>query len=181
MTKLLEHIKAMQAKATQFLTPETYVDRGGKKADDDSPNYLRPELFINDILYMLDGPEQREAEEAAVSETMQLEQAAEWRLDIRKQVEQADAVAKSWKDKADKLKVENNDLRSKLMTSELAYARVMGYLDGRRDSEPPVMVPQPRETFLAQMPDGTQGTRFGGWAGGHAGYRPNEGKEWFHR
>lgn len=56
---LLAHFEKMQNMATRYCTPERYVDREGRQAinqcDADS-------LFAADMVYMLDGPEQRAAQ-----------------------------------------------------------------------------------------------------------------------
>lgn len=60
MSDCKEHLAAMQAMATNYITPEDYIDRDGKVAnryDDEA----QQSLFIADIIYMLDGPEQRAA------------------------------------------------------------------------------------------------------------------------
>lgn len=63
LEKLRNHFKAMQAKAAEYLEPDIYVPHVGTHAVyDQGPN--RDRLFANDMLYMLDGPEQREAEAA---------------------------------------------------------------------------------------------------------------------
>jgi chromosome segregation ATPase len=75
----------------------------------------------------------------------ELDQASEWRMDIRKQVTQADAVAKDWKAKADELTVENNSLRAQLHEALLTAERMRGYMDAVEDGRPPEMVPAQRE------------------------------------
>jgi hypothetical protein len=59
MSKLLEHFKRMQEAATRYLTPDGYVDREGRiyYIDDQAAR-----AFASDMIYMLDGPEQREAQ-----------------------------------------------------------------------------------------------------------------------
>lgn len=64
MSKLLEHFKRMQAMALAYILPAApYVDRDGKRSDDHGGEKrgVRDNLFANDMIYMLDGPEQREA------------------------------------------------------------------------------------------------------------------------
>lgn len=80
--------------------------------------------------------------------------------------------------KNDAFDKEINSLRDRLMTSELAYAKVVGYLDRIEDERPPLMVPQERERFKSQIPDGTMGSDYGGWRG--AGYGEQQ-KRWYHR
>lgn len=63
--KLLNHFKTMQDMASRYMEPTDYVDREGKTYQDDDPA-PRNEAFINDMLYMLDGPEQREAQAEGV-------------------------------------------------------------------------------------------------------------------
>lgn len=55
---LANHFKAMQSKAAEYIMPEPYVDLGGKKHGGETEDTA----FINDIVYMLDGPEQRAIE-----------------------------------------------------------------------------------------------------------------------
>lgn len=179
MSKLHDHFEAMQAMVVRYLIPEPYTSQAPgctPASHDKGDTVARDNLFIADMIYMLDGPEQRAAEEAHAEDMRGLEQAAEWRMDIRKQVEQADAVAKGWMDKAKQADTDNNDLRSRLMDSELAYAKLRGYLEGRRDSEPPRMVAEQREPSWMSMPDGSRGTDMGGWAGDG-----RQSKKWFHR
>lgn len=62
--KLLDHFKRMQEMATAYITPEPYQSQIAPQmlvgtAEDDR------DAFVNDIIYMLDGPEQREAQAAA--------------------------------------------------------------------------------------------------------------------
>lgn len=58
MRKLLAHLEAMQIMATAYICPLQYRDRNGLAAiNHDEAN----KLFANDMVYMLDGPEQREA------------------------------------------------------------------------------------------------------------------------
>jgi hypothetical protein len=59
MNKLQALVKTMQRRATAFLVPEDYQDRNGVIWSDEKN---RMNAFINDIIYLLDGPEQREAE-----------------------------------------------------------------------------------------------------------------------
>lgn len=61
LEKLHNHFKAMQAKAAEYLEPDIYVPRVGAHAVyEHGPQ--RDRLFADDMLYMLEGPEQREAE-----------------------------------------------------------------------------------------------------------------------
>lgn len=179
-SKLLAHFKAMQERVAYYLEPvkpgdEGYVDIHGK-AHGHHPGDV-DKAFINDMIYLLDGPEQREAQAAAETDVVALRQAEEWRMDIRKQVSQADGIAKAACERAKALEDEVNDLRSRLMTSELAYARVTGYLERVEDERPVEMVPAPRPRFRDGIPDGTMGTDYGGWRGGDA----HRDRRWFHR
>jgi len=61
MTKLLEHFKRMQAMCAAYVCPEPYQPQTGMPGTDDT----RSDMFANDMIYMLDGPEQREAQLAA--------------------------------------------------------------------------------------------------------------------
>jgi hypothetical protein len=60
--KLHAHFRAMQNMACLYLQPAPYVDREGREHTDEA---ARTEAFVGDMIYMLDGPEQREAEKAA--------------------------------------------------------------------------------------------------------------------
>ena len=63
MSKLNDHFEAMQEMCCRYLEPNGYyIDREGTiwRGDD-----VEPSAFISDMIYMLDGPEQREAQEAA--------------------------------------------------------------------------------------------------------------------
>jgi hypothetical protein len=65
MNKLHAHFKRMQAMATAYITPERYttmVPGAIPTSHDEGDVEARNELFIVDMIYMLDGPEQREAE-----------------------------------------------------------------------------------------------------------------------
>lgn len=68
MVTLYEHFNRMTGMAAAYITPEPYVSIGGDTStwDDglERPD-LRAHLFANDLLMMLDGPEQREACAAA--------------------------------------------------------------------------------------------------------------------
>jgi len=50
----------------------------------------------------------------------------------------------------------HNFTRDVLHSTELELAKTRGYLDARRDAEPPIMVPQSREGALASYADGTR-------------------------
>ena len=64
MSKLLAHFNAMQDMATRYLIPEPYVARDGRRSDEHNGEKtgVRDNLFAGDMIYMLDGPEQRAAE-----------------------------------------------------------------------------------------------------------------------
>lgn len=59
-SKLSEHFAKMQDMVARYLAPEPYVGHDSVTANALSP--LRDDLFIDDMIYMLDGPEQREAQ-----------------------------------------------------------------------------------------------------------------------
>lgn len=65
--KLLELFKAMQGMASRYLDPAVYIDRDGQtsRVAAGSDQAVRDRLFTADMLYMLDGPEQREAQAEA--------------------------------------------------------------------------------------------------------------------
>lgn len=69
MNKLLQHFKRMQDCAARYILPNdnAYIDVEG--IDDrvavGSSQPVRNRLFANDMLYLLDGPEQREAQAEA--------------------------------------------------------------------------------------------------------------------
>lgn len=111
----------------------------------------------------------------------EVEQASEWRMDIRKQVTQADAVAKSWKEKSDAQTVENDSLREQLFDALMDGERMRGYLDGTVDAEAPAMVPAQRERRLDHY-TGTPRQDFGNGAGyASGGYGRERPKRWFHK
>ena len=170
MSDLHTHFKSMQSMASRFLEPGEYIDRNGDGFDKDAGQRA---AFINDMLHMLDGPEQREVQ-TGYQELLD-------KADEVKHLEARVAVLQSELKQAHSarqpLADENNDLRSRLMTSELAYARLRGYLDRTEDERPPVMVAQHRERAPASMPDGTMGTDYGGWRGGNS----TQERKWFHK
>lgn len=64
---LLAHMKRMQEKATEYITPDYYkpshpLASGSVGGNGELAKEFRDDFFINDMLYMLDGPEQRAAE-----------------------------------------------------------------------------------------------------------------------
>lgn len=59
MDKLSEHFTRMQAMASQYLEPAPYRNVDGELHTD---TMGRNAAFINDILVMLDGQEQRDAQ-----------------------------------------------------------------------------------------------------------------------
>lgn len=61
MNNLRAHFKQMQQMATRYLEPNgLYIDREGRQRDSDQEDEDRG--FIEDMIWMLDGPEQRAAE-----------------------------------------------------------------------------------------------------------------------
>lgn len=58
MGRLHEHFARMQEMASRYLEPGPYVDREGVA----HTTSYEADAFINDMIYMLDGPEQREAQ-----------------------------------------------------------------------------------------------------------------------
>jgi hypothetical protein len=125
-------------------------------------------------------PQELELREQLKAAQVEVEKASEWRMDIRKQVEQADSVAKHWKGEADTLRAENNELRRQLFDALLDSERMRGYLDGTVDAEPTPMVPAQRERRLDRY-TGTPGRvsmlyeEPGGYRGGQ------RQKRWFER
>lgn len=66
MTKLLALFVKMQAQAAAYVETATYHSLDKHKTTASSEDHARRDLlFIGDILYMLDGPEQREAQAEA--------------------------------------------------------------------------------------------------------------------
>ena len=75
MNKLKSHFELMQDKMREFIIPDTYKSLDGKIAPMFENNHSdnikqeiinkRNELFANDMIYLLDGPEQREAQAEA--------------------------------------------------------------------------------------------------------------------
>ncbi len=71
--------------------------------------------------------------------------------------------------------IEVKELRNRLYQSEMAYAKLMGYVDRIRDEQPPQMIPNIREGHIASYPDGTLGTSNDGmWRSSSA-----PAKRWF--
>lgn len=61
--KLHAHFEKMQAMCMRYLMPEPYTDLQGETAHQaEFARAHRDRLFIGDMIYMLDGPEQREAQ-----------------------------------------------------------------------------------------------------------------------
>lgn len=88
MTKLLDHFIRMQEMCTAYLTPEPYttmIPGATPTTHDTGDEHARDQLFIGDMIYMLDGPEQREAQRAAVHQYptedayMSTQRALHWR------------------------------------------------------------------------------------------------------
>lgn len=64
-TKLLTLVHTMQGKATDYLVPETYESYDGTQRAHGDRGPIRDRMFSEDMIYLLDGPEQREAEAEA--------------------------------------------------------------------------------------------------------------------
>lgn len=64
---LSAHFKRMQEMAQRYLMPEPYIDRDGNSSQVaiGSDAAVRNFMFAQDMIYMLDGPEQRLAQRAA--------------------------------------------------------------------------------------------------------------------
>ena len=150
--KLLDHFKAMQGMVSCYLEPGPYepqTEAGKTLAEDDR------DRLIQDLIWMLDGPEQRAAErdDANAVEGFKA-QVGDLEDSIRAM---RDRVAVSESDKmravtalGEERKIQN-DLRTLLFDSEMRYAKLVGYVEGRRDAEPPRMVPEQRESALSWM------------------------------
>lgn len=160
MTNLLEHFRKMQAMATAYLVPETYTDRDGKEQTTTGSKAF---AFAGDMIYMLDGPEQREAEQAFGELHDRIDDLEQQRKDLTDRLAVANSDRGRATEKLGVVQKENDELRSRLMDSELAYAKMRGYLDRILDEQPTVMVPHTREPFHDRMPDGSMGTDRGGW------------------
>jgi chromosome segregation ATPase len=76
---------------------------------------------------------------------------------------------------------ENGKLRGLIHSGELAYAKLMGYVERIRDEQPPLMVPQQRESFLASAPDGTLGYDMSRHAASSYDFDRQRPKRWFER
>lgn len=82
--ELRRHFKQMQRMATAYLVPEDYKDRNGRvtlQGDHNNTDQwkqgqrgFRAEAFANDMIYMLDGPEERAALSATEREMADLRQ-----------------------------------------------------------------------------------------------------------
>jgi hypothetical protein len=183
MSKLLHHFKTMQDMASRYLKPGPYTDREGRIAEE------RPEggtsdaqayLFIADMIYMLDGPEQREAEEAEEIRQREIVDLEVQLSELAAKLAVANSDRKRATDKLDAYKAEANDLRDRLFESELAYAKLRGYIARIDDERPPVMVPKPRERYLSQLPDGSTGTEMPDFDQLYH-HRTDRPKRWYHR
>lgn len=67
MKALLNHFKKMQTCVANYLPPESYTPQFGEAAGLDSypeGTSAKDDAFVNDMIYALDGPEQRAAEAA---------------------------------------------------------------------------------------------------------------------
>lgn len=62
---LLSHLRVMQNMAQSYVTPGPYVAINGERVEGEEQAVERNKLFATDILYLLDGPEQRFAESQA--------------------------------------------------------------------------------------------------------------------
>lgn len=173
---LLAHIKAMQALSTAYLTPEPYVAMVAGPGYDAGTAFPSgsggaDKAFANDMIYMLDGPEQRTAE---LDHADDLDRMEDMRMQVREAQDKV-AVANSDRGRATQALGEErkiqNDLRTLLFNSEMRYAKLLGYVEGRQDAEPPRMVPEQREGALARMHDASGVTM--GWR--------NDASHWFHR
>lgn len=180
--KLLEHFKAMQAMCATFVAPGEYTDRQGNVFSDEDAgsDKLRDQAFINDTIYMLDGPEQREAERAFGEFMDEHEELQRQVAELRDKL----AVAHSDRGRATTALAEErqiqNDLRDRLFDSELAYAKLRGYVERIEDERPVEMVPAPRERFLAHSPDGSEGASYQAFDH-YSGNRTSPVKRWYHR
>lgn len=70
MPTLAEHFRQMQGMCARYLEPQPYVAGNGMIAQARNDATMRDKLFIADMIYMLDGPEQRAAQgiEAATAD-----------------------------------------------------------------------------------------------------------------
>ena len=59
---ILDLMKAMQGQCRQYLEPTGYTSFDRKRIAFEKDREAQDSLFINDMIYLLDGPEQREAE-----------------------------------------------------------------------------------------------------------------------
>lgn len=62
MSKLHAHFKEMQGMCSRYLEPAVYVALNGMTAKGEGDAAMRDKLFISDMIWMLDGSEQREAQ-----------------------------------------------------------------------------------------------------------------------
>jgi len=91
----------------------------------------------------------------------------------------AQAEFEQVKGETDKLleaeKKAHNLTRDVLHSTELELARIRGYLDGQKDSQPPRMVPEDRENRLSSYHDGSRSlpSTSGGWQ--------SSTKPWYHQ
>ena len=100
-------------------------------------------------------------ENAIALKLLQAEHAA-----LEKAYEQALGGSRGRQKEIERLQGEGNTLRDSLMAATLELERLRGYLAGKRDAEPPRMVPEQRvENFELHPPQG---------------WRQNAPKPWYH-
>lgn len=82
-------------------------------------------------------------------------------------------------DEARIMRDEVNELRDRLFEAEIRVSRLLGYSDGRRDSEPPRMVPEPRRRMIERgSDDGFDYSEI--CRPGRASYATPQ-RQWYHR
>lgn len=138
MTDLLTHFRAMQAAMTEFMAPDVYIAKTDGKGYKAGARFAHgsqgaAEALLNDVTYMLDGPEQRAAEadyaevEANAAELAQIAKEAK---DRHHHLEQEAKRFQRERDAAvqarEEGRAENNSLRQDV-------ARLSGMLDMLRE------------------------------------------------
>lgn len=107
-SKLLVHFRKMQRMMVRYLEPVPYVDRAGTShtASDES------DAFISDMIWMLDGPEQREAESALGKERANFDGIIRGLTTVTKRADMAERQVRDMEAELARLRRENAEMRS---------------------------------------------------------------------
>ena len=152
MRKLLDHFKKMQGLTADYISPGPYTSLNGDTHTED----CAAEAWQNDIIKLLDGAEQREAQREAESADEQVADLLDSNQELRDKVAVAQSDLGRATKKLDVVKDERNGLRRQLQQRDLDYAKLRGYLDRMIDEQPPRTVVERRVPAHAGYPDGTK-------------------------